>query len=205
MKISFAVSLMVAALVVPSTVVLIPEAQAASGTEVKCNYEGGQWKTIASRGSTRVVLVEWNTSMGGRSVEQRCREVSSKLNWLSNTHNGSLYGIRMKTGEVKGSDVICYIDSSMGTGTFCNSGNHVMNLPSNNGLSPKQQLENLFKLIDNPYAAGTPVQNSAPDYEVDFGSAVEKMLDQAQNAGTPSNPNITPSERPPENSPHQGM
>jgi hypothetical protein len=180
MKISLSVSMVATTLALLGTAVLGSTVQAVPSTtptEFGCGYEAGIWTTFVTRGrSTPVRLIQWRTEIGGYTPKERCELISERLNQVVEDNGGKLYGIRMKTGYMQGYPVICYITNR--TSPFCDAKNHLMNLPK--GSNPELELRRLFSLADAPYASGTPVQNSAQDYEVNFGEAVEKMLNNAE-------------------------
>ena len=180
MKISWTLPMVATTFALASTTMLEAMVQAApltTPTEFNCSYNAGTWTTLVTRGgSTPVRLIQWQSAIGGYSPKERCEQVTGTLNQLAQDHVGQLYGIRMRTGYVKGSPVICYVTNE--TSPFCDANNHLMNLPK--GSNPELELRRLFALVDTPYVSGTPVQNAAPDYEVNFGDAVEKMLNNAE-------------------------
>jgi hypothetical protein len=177
-----------------STVAFTAKAQAAPVTTFHCVYQDGAWQTVARRGYSKPTppIITWRTTEYEFSPKERCETVSGKLATLARDHGGKLYGIRMRTGYLNSSPVICYIDNT--TSPFCDRNNHLMNLPKHSRLTPRQQLNNLFGRIDTPYASGTSVQNSAPEYEVNFGDAVERLLDATENQEGDSSPGIAPIE-----------
>lgn len=194
MRLPFTAPILVAALALSSTVAFTTKAQAAPETTFQCVYQDGAWQTVARRGYSKPTppIITWRTTEYEFSPKERCEIVGGKLAKLARDHDGKLYGIRMKTGYLNSSPVICYIDSK--TSPFCDKDNHLMNLPKRSRITPRQQLDNLFGRIDTPYASGTSVQNSAPEYEVNFGDAVERLLDATENQEGNISPSVAPIE-----------
>lgn len=196
MKILFTTQLLVVAVALSSTVAFTTEAQASDKITFECvPYNSSDWATVARRGNGKLTkpIIIWHTTHFAPEFtpKNRCDIVNARLAKLAADNNNRLFDIRMKTGSVNGSLVICAITKSQPT-PFCNYDNHLMNLPR--GSDPKQQLENLFAQIDQPYEAGTPLQNSAPDYQIDFGNAVEKLLETAKSQSQGDGSNVNPRE-----------
>jgi hypothetical protein len=196
MRLSLICQTLIASVAISSTIGFTTKAHAQPETTFDCVYQNGAWQTVARRGNSRPTppIITWSTREYEFSPRERCEIVNGKLTKLAQDHDGKLYGIRMKTGKINGSPVICYIDSR--TLPYCSRGNdhypnnHVMNLPG--GSDPKLELERFFARIDTPTATGTPLQNSAPDYQVNFGDAVEKLLDATENQTGGSSPSVAP-------------
>lgn len=194
MKILFTTQLLVVAVALSSTVAFTTEAQASDKITFECVRSGSDWATVARRGTNKPTapIIVWHTQEFGPEYtpKNRCDMVNAKLAWLAVNNGNKLYTIRMKAGYLNGFPVICYITKE--TSVFCDRSNLLMTLPKRS--NPREQLSNLFGRIDTPYLAGTPVQNSAPDYEVDFGNAVERLLDAANSQGQGTGSNVAPVE-----------
>jgi hypothetical protein len=128
-------------------------------------------------------LITWNSnafSAGGFTPEQRCLEVSDKLTRAVAQNGGKLTSLLLTTGNRGGSNVICYVNNA---GSGCNANNHLMNIAPGVYRNPGDALADLLKSASNPFVTGAPLRNTANRTYVDFGAAVQEVVDEVESSG----------------------
>lgn len=143
--------LLIAGLVATQATFLVAEASMAQSVRLasfQCTRTEGFFVTraVSKNGSVSAPMIAWTSQdiLGrGDTSEQRCNEVTNKLNDLLQENDGTLSGLYMTVGRVNGRDVVCFVNN---TNSGCNRNNVLFALKGETRAEPARVLANVLGL-----------------------------------------------------------
>ncbi len=147
-------------------------------TQFKCIQENGHWVTVPYRGQlvSQKPLFQWQTlEFGSRySPQERCHEVSSRLNQVIIDNNQQLQDLNLKAGvhNTKGVTVVCVLNN---TDQPCGENNHLLNLNALNAQNPQEVLAKLAN-FNFPDKTDTIFENGSGESLIPLMSLVEEKV-----------------------------
>ncbi len=161
---------------------------ASASTTFQCVNADSSYVTIAvsSSGKKTRPLIVWNSITFAQSSDTRkqlCERVTARLNMAVANNGSRLTGLLLKAGEVRGYDVICYVNNKQ---SGCNSNNLLMTLPP--GTEPDRTLESLLDVpADRSFRPQNPSVSVERRLYLHFGAAVERELAAENSSSASSN------------------
>lgn len=158
-----------------------------AATTFQCVSLGTNYATVAKRAErTTPPMITWKSTEFGSQYtpQQRCNIVSNRLNQVVAANGGRLKNLQLTYGPVKGTSVICYVNSR---NEICNSNNILLTLRKSDRGREREILQQLVTF--SLKGTGTAVQQSAPQYYAPFGEEIERSLG-AEVTTQPVNPSV---------------
>ncbi|NES19768.1 MAG: hypothetical protein F6K41_12775 [Symploca sp. SIO3E6] len=184
---------------------------APAGTSFECHElfghpSGSPWATfvVTSTGKRLAApMLLWKNSPGGYTPQQRCYEVTNRLNVAVTSNGGLLSNLWLTVGRVNNQSVICYVNSNVGGG--CNNNNLLLTLTTPaNTRNPARALVDMVAYIITGSASGTSIRESQQPYynlEELVDAAITKNQETDSNPSGPVNPVQSPVTQPPVQTP----
>lgn len=175
-------NLSLASLACTAAIALTSQPAKAANTTFECisnpNGEGYATIAISPKGNKTKPLITWNSEFfegSGWTPERRCREVSERLNDVVAQVGGRFKDVLLKTGRVRGYDVVCWVEDEADR---CNSDNLLVTMSE--GSDPHEFLERLVNRRAAPFDWGIPAEQGgrAPTI-ARFGQLVEELLEES--------------------------
>ncbi|QIZ71836.1 right-handed parallel beta-helix repeat-containing protein [Oxynema aestuarii] len=131
-----------------------PDDRLSHNTQFSCEPYGNGYATIAHKtlASIPQPMITWNNREFD-TPQNRCSEVTQKLNQLVVNHGGQLDRMLFATGRVNNSKVVCLVDDVRQS---CQPENMLFNLSGDNASNPAEVLRRLVAF--SVQGKGNPVQ-----------------------------------------------
>ncbi|MBD1847236.1 hypothetical protein H6F89_28300 [Cyanobacteria bacterium FACHB-63] len=152
-------------------------------TVFECSQYGRNgYASVATRGGQKSdPMILWTRSFGGFLPLQRCNIVNERLNRaIATTDKGSLSNLYLTFGQVRGSMVICYVNSMEDS---CNKDNILFTLRPQDRGREREILEQVAYF--GTAVSGSPIQQSGSRYFAPLGQAIEKAFAPKPSSRTP--------------------
>jgi hypothetical protein len=143
---------------------------ASSVASFQCKVEDNSYVTVAvsKNGTVSSPMIAWTTeefSSAGFPPEQRCKEVTDRLNNVLSGNGGTLNSVYLTTGRVNGQTVLCAVKN---TTSGCNQNNMLFNLKQGN------QSNKLLRNLSS--ATGSPIQQSGGQDYVPLQQVIQGLF-----------------------------
>ncbi|WP_017716844.1 COP23 domain-containing protein [Kamptonema formosum] len=143
---------------------------ATSVASFQCKVVGSSYVTVAvsKNGTVSNPMIAWTTeefSSAGFPPEQRCKDVTNRLNNVLSQNGGTLNSVYLTTGRVNRQTVLCAVNN---TTSGCNENNLLFTLKQGN--QPSKLLRNLSS------ATGSPIQESGGQDYVPLQQVIQGLF-----------------------------
>ncbi|GAB4296770.1 MAG: hypothetical protein Fur0025_34540 [Oscillatoriaceae cyanobacterium] len=133
-------------------------------TTFKCIQADRGWATIAERGNavSKTPLFTWNSEEFGDNwtPEDRCYEVTRRLNTLVGKNGGKLSNLSLTDGLLRGLRVICVVNQE----STCTDDTLLFTLSQKNAATPRTAIAKITDFSQGKANASPVEENGLPQY-----------------------------------------
>lgn len=133
-------------------------------TTFKCVQMNSGWATIAEQGNavSKNPLFTWNSEEFGDNwtPENRCYEVTRRLNTLVGKNGGKLSNLNLTYGTLNREEVVCVVNQE----SSCTHSNLLFTLSQKNAATPRTAIAKITDFSDGKANADSVEEKGLPQY-----------------------------------------